>query len=308
MTTPEKHLLVYVSSLPESAEARFETERQAAQKGALLTGLVWPASGAGYDWSLVRRQIEQADAFLLLSGREYGPVTPTGIGNQHRELVHAQSLNKPVYAIIHNAPATGPAQDQLKLTDFRRQLMALVPYKIWHLGDELSVHAGAIISAWQRKGVGSWSNARVASDRPLSIAPGVGILPDHFRTPEVTARSRGDGPAREDLTFMVQANVYRGGNLSRHVVSITIRTDRLWRDLLPLLRLCSSEDRLRALVERTVSDEASKLLLAEHPGSHAVDDVRVERNQFRQLLSRWSGSGFIKDKRDRARTRWMLAD
>ena len=305
MTKVEKRLLIYISSLPSAAEARFETERQAAMKQALTCGLVWPNDSADYDWDLVRRHIEEADAFILLCGREYGPVTPTGLSLQHRELVHAQSLNKPVYVLIENAAATGATPDQLKLEDFRRQLMAQVPHKVWHLGDELSVHVKATIQGWQRKGLGSLAAESAA------LQPGEVTLPESFRLmpePPVVSpvkRVRG-GPAREAITLTVQANVYRGGTLTRHLVKINSRTDRIWRDLEPLLRLGSSEVRLRSIVEQSVTSEASRLLLEEHKGSHAVDDVRIERNQFRQLLSRWARDGLVTDQRDGARTRWSL--
>jgi len=302
MSVTDKHLLVYISSLPESAEARFEAEKQAALRGALTTGLVWPDSQSEYDWALVRRQIEKADVFMFLLGRQYGPVTPTGISIQHRELVHAQALNKPVCAMIQNAAGTGGPQDQLKLEDLRKQLMGSVPFKVWHLGDELSVHLGSTLQTWQRKGVARWA----AGGAPEAVIDNP-ILSERFRAPAPTFRPRKDEPIKHELVLMVQANVYRGGNLSRHVVKITMQSQRLWRDLQPLLRLGASEDRLRALVEHSVTDEASKRLLAEHPGSHAVDDVRIERNQFRQLLSRWSKEGFVTSQRDGAHVRWSIA-
>ena len=83
----KEYLLVYVSSLPDDVAARFEVDRQVALAGAVGAGLVWDARYAQYDWELVKKQIAQADAFLLLLGENYGPTTPTGISFQHRELV-----------------------------------------------------------------------------------------------------------------------------------------------------------------------------------------------------------------------------
>jgi len=287
MSSNAAPFLIYVSSLPSQSEARFEVELQAAQSQTLTSGLVWDQPHAEYDWSLVRGQIERADAFLLMLGDDYGPVTPTGISAQHRELVHAQSLNKPIFCLIHNS--LNGAEPDMRLDEFRALVKRQEAHKVWHLRDELSVHSRTIISNWQRDRRGE-----TAYQPPRYHAPAPIITP-----------AKGQ-PPRNDIDLMVQANVYRGGNLAPQVVKLPMKTDRLWRSLLPLLRLGASEDRLRAHIEQLVTAEISQLLLDRHPGSHAVDGVRLERNQFRQLLSGWAGGGFVKDQKDGARVRWSL--
>ena len=296
-------LLIYVSSLPCDAEARFDVDKQVAQLGALTTGLVWDSKYSEYDWALVRRQIQQADAFILLVGHEYGPMTPTGISFQHRELVYAQSLNKPVYGFIHDRVGDY-STPELKLAELRQQVTGQIPHKIWHLGDELTVHAKTTVSNWLRQprlGSNTSTPLTAVTAPALSVTASVKQL----AAPVSTSR-RQSLPVREDIEIVAQANVYRGGNLARHVVRLPMKTDRLWRSLMPLLRLGTSEDRLRAHIEQVITAEVSTVLLAEHRGSHAVDGVRIERNQFRQLLKGWADSGHVSSTKEGARTRWAL--
>lgn len=286
-------LLIYVSSLLCDAEARFEVDREVAKLGALSAGLVWGDRHSDYDWDLVRRQIQQCDSFILLLGQEYGPTTPTGISFQHRELVYAQSLNKPVRAFIHDQVGDF-STPELKLAELRQQVASQTPHKIWHLRDELTVHAKTTVANWLKQNTPS-----VPKSTPQLTSINVPV--------QASPRRQAPVPVREDIELVAQANVYRGGNLARHVVRLPMKTDRLWRSLMPLLRLGTSEDRLRSHVEQVITAEVSAVLLAEHPGSHAVDGVRIERNQFRQLLKGWAEPGHVISTKEGARTRWALS-
>ena len=284
--------LVYISSLPCDAAARFEVERQMALAGVLVAGLVWEDRFARYDWDLVRRQLEEADGFLLVLGDQYGPTTPTGISMQHRELVHALSLGKSVYCFMYNSMSAGGKSDP-RLNELRDQVRKQAPVKVWHLTDELSVHAGTLARNWIKdtESRGAAAKAQL-SDSPITVSK-----------PASSGRSQ---PPREDIELVTQSNVYRGGNLAHQIVRLPMKSDRLWRSLQPLLRLGTSEDRLRTHVEQVVASEVKSILLGNNPGSHAVDGIRVERNQFRQILDNWQKGGYIEGRRDGARVQWSL--
>lgn len=303
MTDSKRPLLIYVSSLPCDAEARFEVEKQVAQLGALTSGLVWNTAYGQYDWNLVRQQIQRADVFMLLLGQEYGPTTPTGISFQHREMVHALTLNKPVFSFIHDRMGDY-STPELKLAELRQQVVSQTPHKVWHLRDELSVHAKTAVGHWLRRTDSASPSQTVDPIKaPATLPTGAALS----SVPNLRVR-RQLQPEREDIELVAQANVYRGGNLARHLVRLPMKTDRLWRSLMPLLRLGTSEDRLRSHIEQVLTAEVSTILLAEHPGSHAVDEVRLERNQFRQLLAGWAESGHVLSDKEGARIRWRLAD
>lgn len=294
--TSTDHLLIYVSSLPCDAEFRFEVDRQIALSGALGCGLAWQSDFAEYDWALVKRQIEQADAFLLLLGEEYGPTTPTGISFQHRELVHAQSLHKPVYYMMHTSMDGHEAAD-IRLNELRQQVRAQVSGKIWHLKDELTVHVKTLLKNWKRD---------VQSLRMMGAPPAV---PARAVAPVISSKIALKAvPPREQIELITQGNVYKGGNLAPKVVKIPMKTDRIWRSIQPLLRLGTSEDRLRSHMEQVITGEVKNRLLSDNPGSHAVDGVRIERNQFRNILDGWATGGFVLNKAQGARTIWSLPD
>ena len=291
---PKKdYLLIYVSSLPDDAAARFEVDRHIALAGAVGSGLAWDGRYAQYDWELVKRQIAQADTFLLLLGESYGPTTPTGISFQHRELVYAQSLHKPVYYLMQTG-MEGNRSSDVRLQELRQQVRSQVSGKIWHLLDELTVHVKTLLKNWDRDvraltGMSEESSTVQLSTRsiPAKITP-VGT------------------PPRKDIELIAQANVYRGGNLAHQLIKLPMKTDRIWRSILPLLRLGASEDRLRKHMEQVLTAEVKARLLSDNPGSHAVDGVRVERNQFRRVLDDWSSDGYIEHVRQGARTIWSL--
>ncbi len=289
----KEYLLVYVSSLPDDVAARFEVDRQVALAGAVGAGLVWDARYAQYDWELVKKQIAQADAFLLLLGENYGPTTPTGISFQHRELVYAQSLHKPVYYLMQTG-MDGSGTSDVRLQELRQQVRSQVSGKIWHLLDELSVHVKTLLKNWERD---VKALARIADDSDR-----IRMAERSFPTKVAPLGT----PPRKDIELIAQANVYRGGNLAHQLVKLPMKTDRIWRSVLPLLRLGASEDRLRTHMEQVLTAEVKARLLSDNPGSHAVDGVRIERNQFRRVLDGWSSEGYVEHVKQGARTIWSL--
>lgn len=302
MNKKDSHFLVYIASSASLASERFECERLCAAAGMLTNGMVWQHDIVEYDWALVRKQIEMADAFLFVLGNEYGQISQTGISYQHRELVHARSLQKPVVALIKNTHDTlRQSEDARRLADFHAILMKEVPYRVWHLRDELSVHVNTTLQGWQRTATGTWvRQAKVSEvEVPAAIKPALKIS---VSTPRKSLQS----PGKETIGLLLQANVYRNGNLSLQRQVLEVREDQLWQGVLPLLRLGISEERLRAQVENSLTPKMSSLLLGQHQGAHAVDDVRVERTQFNGILTAWRDRGLVQSSADNGRTLWTL--
>jgi hypothetical protein len=294
MNKTNSHLLVYIASSASLTPERFECERLCAAAGTLTNGMVWQHDKVEYDWSLVREQIEMADAFLFVLGEEYGQISQTGISYQHRELVYARSLQKPIMVLIKNTHE-GPSQseDARRLADFHAILMKEFPFRVWHLGDELSVYVNLTLQGWQRTSVGTWMREANASDVAIPITGKT--------TPKQSIssfRKSFQPPSREVIGLLLQANVYRNGNLSLQRQTLEVREDQLWQGILPLLRLGISENSL--------TPKMSTLLLGQHQGAHAVDDVRVERAQFHRILMAWRERGLVECSTDNGQTFWAL--
>lgn len=289
------NLLIHVSSLATDAEARFEVDRQLALAGELSAGLVWDERYSVYDWDLVKRQITQADVFLLMLNDDYGAITSTGISHQHRELVYAQSLNKPVYHLTHIG-MDGHDTSDIRIRELRQLVCNQIPGKVWHLKDELTVHVRTLIQKWDR-------DAQILRDSDKDRVDPKTETPRLIQTARITPNLL---PERKMIELETQANVYRGGNLANQSFKLPMKTDQIWRSVLPLLRVGTSEDRIRTHLEQIVAPEVKTKLLSAHPGSHAVDGVKIERDQFGMLLRDWAIGGFVVNMKQGARLIWSL--
>ncbi|MFC3680082.1 DUF4062 domain-containing protein [Bacterioplanoides pacificum] len=298
----QKHHLVYLASTAQGLELeRYEIERHMARHHMINSGFAYLEDASPYDWSLVRQQIEKSDLFILLLGDDYGPMAPTGISYLHREFVHAKSLGKPVLAFIKNTlPEKNLTEEQRRLNGFHRIVTQQAPYKLWHLRDELMTHVKATLAS--QKLEGGWL--------PVT-APTVTTVPqvaeEIEQKPKLTVKQR-LSRARQVVSLQIAAKVYEAGNLSREEVFLPVRLDQLLQGVLHLLRTGASEDRLRSQLESVISKSVSEQLLKRHPKAHAVDDVRISRGQFQQILKSWESLGLVNAEGNPGRSVWKVAE
>lgn len=298
----QKHYLVYLASTAEGLELeRYEVERQLARNSMINTGFAYREDAGPYDWNLIRSQIEKSDMFLLLLGDSYGPMSPTGISHLHREFVHAQSIGKPIMAFIKNTlPTKNLSEEQRRLNGFHRIITQHAQYKLWHLRDELLSHVKASLATAKLKG--GWLPAfrQVAQEPPV-------VAKKEAVGTKMTVQQR-LARARQVISLQVAAKVYEAGNLTREEVFLPVRSDQLLQGVAHLLRSGASEDRLRAQLEGVISRKISEQLLKRHPQAHAVDDVKISRGQFQQILKNWESLGLVSGKGEAGRSVWMVAE
>ena len=298
----QKRYLVYLASILQGLDLeRYEMGRQLARHGMLDIGIPCREDAGPYDWDLVRSQIEIADMFILLLGDSYGPMSPTGISHLHREFVHARSLNKPTLAFIKNIPpVTNPSEDIRRLAGFHRVVAQQSPYKLWHLREELMTHLRASLASPHLQMGEGWLPAKSA---PVPVVtPGADVADgDELSPSQRLARSR------QLINLQVTAKVYQGGNLSLEEVLLPARMDQLLLGITPALKNGASEDRARNQLEGAIAPTIQKQLLKLHPKAHAVDDVRIGRGQFQQMLKQWKQLGFIRSEGEGSRTIWRVA-
>lgn len=298
----QKHYLVYLASTAEGTELeRYEIERQLARNNMVNTGFAYREEAGPYDWNLVRAQIEKSDLFLLLLADSYGPMSPTGISHLHREFVHAQSIGKPILAFIKNTlPEQNLSEEQRRLNGFHRIITQHANYKLWHLRDELLSHVKASLAAAKLKG--GW--LPVAHAAPVKAVEAVKpeTAADNMTVQQRLAR------ARQVISLQVAAKVYEAGNLTREEVFLPVRSDQLLQGVAHLLRSGASEDRLRAQLESVIARKVSEQLLKRHPQAHAVDDVKISRGQFQQILKSWESIGLVSGKGEAGRSVWVVTE
>ena len=111
---------------------------------------------------------------------------------------------------------------------------------------------------------------------------------------------------RQLMKIGFAANVYEAGNNTLEEVDITLRWDAIFGAVGEALKTPSSEAKLRSILEKFVEPEVKRKLLLLHTSSHAVDDVRINRQQLQELLDQWSDHNLVDSHNHGARKTWVL--
>jgi hypothetical protein len=300
--TQTKRFLVYVASNHKGLESeRYEVTRQLARMGIICCGFPCREDTSPYDWNLARSQIEDADLFIMILGDEYGPMAPTGISYLHRELVHAQSLSKPTLSFVKNSlPAQQQTEDQRRLAGFHG-VVSKGTFRLWHLREELVSHVKTtVVNALANKS-GGW----LKLDSVESSVPAVTTRAE-TQTNNKVDNKQWLLKTRQLMRLKFSAKVYEAGNNTLEEVAVSLRWDTIFGAVGDVMRAVSSEDRLRGVLEKLVFTEVKRRLLQMHPSSHAVDDIRINREQFQDLLTQWAEHGLVENNQRGARNAWQL--
>ncbi len=291
-----KRFLVYLASNHQGLDVeRHEIVQLMASYGMVNVGLDCRDDLGPYNWDLVRELIETCDLFVLLLGDSYGPRLPTGISFLHREFVHANSTNKPTLAFIKNSvPNQQLNEEQSRLAGLHKVVAQKSPYKLWHLRDELVSQVRTALSSSLLTIGGGWVPANKANLNLESDVKKQEPVP-------LTARQRLT-KSQQMLNLQVTANVYQDGNLSVEDIFLPTRLDKLFKVLLHRMKEGCSEDSLRRSLAVAVTKTTKEQLLAKKPKAHAVDDVRINREQFKLMLKIWQELGTISCKKDENRS------
>lgn len=298
--TQTKRFLVYVASNHAGLESeRYEVTRQLARMGILTCGFPCREDTSPYDWNLARSQIEDADLFLMILGDEYGPMAPTGISYLHRELVHAQSLSKPVLSFIKNSlPSPIQTDEHRRLAGFHG-VISKTSSRLWHLREELISHVKtAVVNALSNKS-GGWQK-QVAAPQPL-------LNTKPTKAPVKVDAKQWMLQARQLVRLQLSAKVYEAGNNTLEEIAVSLRWDAIFACVARLMSSASSEEKLRAALENLAQVEVERRLLQQHPLAHAVDDIRMNRAQFSELVGQWLNHGLIVKQCISGRDAWKLS-
>ena len=295
-----QRFLVYIASNHEGLETeRYEVARQLARMGILTCGFPCREDVAPYDWNLSRTQIEDADLFLMILGDDYGPMAPTGISHLHRELVHAQSLSKPVLSFVKNTLDRTPInEDQRRLVGFHSMVMKGA-YRLWHLREELIAHVKSTVANTLSNRSGGWLKVDTDAQKAAKASQSKGKA-SKLSTRDLLAKSR------QQVELRLSAKVYQAGNNTLEEVMVPLRLDALFTRVAVPMNQPSTDDKIRSALERFMEPEVKRQLLTSHPGAHAVDDIKIDKQQFQQLLEGWQELGYIESEAKDAREIWHL--
>lgn len=296
--TQTKRFLVYVASNHAGLESeRYEVTRQLARMGILTCGFPCREDTSPYDWNLARSQIEDADLFLMILGDEYGPMAPTGISYLHREFVHAQSLSKPVLSFIKNSlPSPVQTDSHRRLAGFH-SIISKTSFRLWHLREELISHVKtAVVNALSNKS-GGWQKQGSMVQNEVKPAETL-VKVDNKQWMQ---------QSRQLIRLQLSAKVYEAGNNTLEEISVSLRWDAIFACAARLMSSAASEEKLRAALEELAQDEVKNRLLQQHPLAHAIDDIRINRPQFTELVTQWLDHGLVVKKSVSGRPAWKLS-
>lgn len=285
-----KKYLVYVCSNYQGLEQeRLELCKMIAKLGAIPVSVPYDPEGSPYDWMIVKQLIDDSDYFVCLLGDHYGPLSNTGISYVHKEVVYAQSKNKPMVSFLKNSMGNLKlsAAERQHLEGFKRLLIQSA-YKYWHLQDELTTHVrnsigylftSKVQTGWHKKGEGVSS----AGNKPAEKA----VVKANAR--EFLAKSRQSVPLR------FSAKVFVRGNFSIIERQIPVKLDDLFLAMAPQLVHPVGEDRMKNALEDYIADHHKALFSDGVDSAHAVADIKLLVSQFQQVKVQIRALGLIEE-------------
>lgn len=140
---------------------------------------LWPASN-DTQWETIKNIIDESDLYLVVVGGKYGSGV-NGISYTQKEYLYAESLNKPIVALIHRHPEKLPAEKyeldeekRSKLKKFKNQLTSGRIVDFWETSEELSTAVVTSIHKFiDSKPVGGWIKAEEISQLVNNASEGL---------------------------------------------------------------------------------------------------------------------------------------
>jgi hypothetical protein len=188
----ERRLQVFVSSTFKD----LQDERKAAveailEAGHIPAGMELFTAGDITQWKLIKRWIEESDAYVLLIGARYGSISPRGTKSYtHMEFDYAKKLRKPMFSLVADDPFLIRSRKKFKVkpSEIRkaskfRNLISSKTVSFFSNRDQVKTRiTQSLVPLAAQPGVGGWVRAPVSAGPtllfPQSWRVGHGLLPD----------------------------------------------------------------------------------------------------------------------------------
>jgi hypothetical protein len=150
----DRRYQIFVSStFSDLKDERAQIQRIILELNHIPAGMeLFPAT-SGPPWELIKRVIDFSDYYLLIIAGRYGSVDEGGIGFTEREYDYAVSIDKPVFAFLHQNPdliirgkseLSSPGTELL--AKFRKKVEGKLHCKYWLNVDQLVQQVSVAIS------------------------------------------------------------------------------------------------------------------------------------------------------------------
>lgn len=121
-----KYQVFISSTFVDLREEREQVIRAVLEMGHIPVGMEMFSAADDEQWSIITRQIDEADYYALVLAHRYGSTTPSGIGYTEKEYDYAVSKGIPVMGFVLDDEASWPAHQietdedkRLRLEQFR---------------------------------------------------------------------------------------------------------------------------------------------------------------------------------------------
>jgi hypothetical protein len=166
----DKRYQVFVSSTSDLIDERRAVMEALLKLGCMPAGMeLFPASDED-SWTLITRQIDECDYYIVIVAGRYGSVSSDGLSFTEKEYDYAFKVGKPAMGFVHADPGSIPArytdQDSMmreKLARFHAKLLRDRYCRKWKNAYELGAEVTtSLVSMFNYRPAVGWVSARYA--------------------------------------------------------------------------------------------------------------------------------------------------
>ncbi|HIN65868.1 MAG TPA: DUF4062 domain-containing protein [Candidatus Obscuribacterales bacterium] len=153
----DRRYAVFVSSTFEDLkEERLHVIMTLQRMNCFAVGMEFFNAGDEDSWSVIKKQIDDCDYYLLVVGWRYGSLAPEGISFTQKEYRYALSIGKPIAAILIDDsvainPKTVDTKNLDKVKEFRSEIMKKHQIGKWSTAGELAKEVSLALNAMIRE-------------------------------------------------------------------------------------------------------------------------------------------------------------
>lgn len=170
-----KYQIFVSSTYVDLKEPRDLVIKAILEMGHIPVGMEMFSAADEEQWSIIQRQIDQSDYYVLIMANRYGSVTAENISYTEKEFDYARSQGIPCLGFVLDASTPWPsnltdtAPDQVRALNLFREKVKQRPVSFWKNNDDLygkcSIALMKAFVAYPREG---WIRASQYSDSTLT--------------------------------------------------------------------------------------------------------------------------------------------
>ncbi|EAT13290.1 DUF4062 domain-containing protein [Bermanella marisrubri] len=288
---PSQRPVVYISADPENTgDAIYTLNRVILQLGAWPVQTYFSKKSGDYDWTLVRKAIDECDVYILLVGDGYGTQSESGESYIHREAVYAKSKQKTIVALLKNTELKHLSQQGIERLRSLHRLMMSGVFKYWNGQEELLLVARQVL--------------REHLKPQIKVA-----VTDEATIPQVKEAIVDTLMDMQSYPIRFSAKVFAHGNCHEIAKQISLTWESTYVNLASVMTAPVTEERMRSILEDFVAEYYRDDFMVAVPDAHALADVRCNDIEFQRLKAFLKGAGVIENvasEQSGLRNYWQL--